>query len=115
MQNDNPDQIKDNPALDEQELEVAAGGAAGGDICHFTWTGKEEKRLTGSNFEEMSHWVECASRASTCPFCSCHGTAHCVARWHRLESGEAYRLALGPVYHYNHKFKQRENNYNTYY
>ena len=112
MENEN----KTAQPLTEEQLAEAAGGDLGDyfpvtdltERCHFTWTGKERNDADGSI------WLECASRATTCPWCVCHWKAQCVGRWHRIHSGQGdQRRWLEPINKYNHNSKRPENNYNT--
>ena len=110
MENEN----KTAQPLTEEQLAEAAGGDLGNYLptpaptCHFTRSGLERNDADGSI------WLECASRATTCPACACHGQDQCVRRWHRVHSGRGDQWRwLEPLNRINHNNKRPENNYNT--
>ena len=86
-----------NEAINEEDLEEVAGGAASGLGDYKCWFTKEgSSKLVG---EET--WLKCKSLCGPASSCGCHGQSHCVDKWHLIDTDKT----LLPRNHSNHRNK----------
>ena len=104
--------MDENKTLSEEQLGDVSGGGPhlvsapdSESKCYFQ-TNIALRTVIGENGQRVRQ----GKCTSICGKCSCHGTGHCVDKWHLLND---ITHELEPAGFSNHAHKKVSNNYNT--